>query len=128
MYWSFMICRGTDPTTVPPWPNVAIDWTHRDAGGKPNLAAAKRAAEDMCKGYGIKPHDASQQVGLPGRSRHNYGGAVDMNLSTYVGKVVKDADGTDVKVKDFSTLVAIGKSYGVKYYSKEKMHWSDTGH
>jgi hypothetical protein len=128
MYWAFMICRGTDPTTVPPWPNVPIDWTHRGADGKPNLAAAKRAAEDMCKGYSIKPHKATQKVGQPTRSRHNYGAAVDMDLGAYVGKVVKDADGTDVKVKDFSTLVAIGKSYGVKYYPKENMHWSDTGH
>lgn len=128
MFWAFMICRGTDPTTVPPWPNVPVDWTHRGADGKPNLAAAKRAAEDMCKGYGIQPHKASQRVGQPTRSRHNYGAAVDMDLSAYVGKVVKDADGTDVKVKDFSTLVAIGKSYGVKYYPKENMHWSDTGH
>ena len=128
MYWAFMICRGTDPTTVPPWPNVPIDWTHRDADGKPDLAAAKRAAEDMCKGYGIAPHSAKQKVGQPTRSRHNYGAAVDMKLTAFVGKIVKDADGTDVKVKDFSTLVDIGKSYGVKYYPKENMHWSDTGH
>jgi hypothetical protein len=128
MYWAFMICRGTDPTTVPSWPNVAIDWTHRGADGKPDLAAAKQAAEDMCKGYGIKPHSASQKVGRPKRSRHNFGGALDMNLSTYVGKSVKDADGKDVKVTGFSTLVDIGATYGVLYYPQENMHWSDTGH
>jgi LysM repeat protein len=128
MYWSFMICRGTDPTTVPPWPNVAIDWTHRGSDGKPDLAAAKQAAEDMCKGYGIKPHSKSQKVGRPKRSRHNFGGALDMNLSAYVGKSVTDADGKDVKVKGFSTLVDIGATYGVLYYPQENMHWSDTGH
>lgn len=128
MYWAFMICRGTPPTDVPPYPNVSIDWAHRGADGNPDLTAAKQAAEDMCKGYGIKPHSKSQKVGRPGLSRHNHGAAVDMNINGYVGKLVKDADGDDVKVLGFATLRDIGLTYGVKYYPKENMHWSDTGH
>lgn len=128
MYWAFMICRGTAPTDVPPYPNVNIDWAHRGPDGNPDLAAANQAAEDMCKGYGIKPHSKSQQVGRPGRSRHNHGAAVDMNINGYVGKVVKDATGSDVKITGFSTLKDIGLTYGVIYYPKENMHWSDTGH
>lgn len=128
MYWAFMICRGTSPTDVPPYPNVNIDWAHRGPDGNPDLAAAKQAAEAMCKGYGLKPHSKSQQVGRPGRSRHNHGAAVDMNIDGYVGKTVKDANGDDVKVLGFGTLKDIGITYGVIYYPKENMHWSDTGH
>ncbi|QJE02032.1 LysM peptidoglycan-binding domain-containing protein [Massilia forsythiae] len=128
MYWAFMICRGTDPADVPSWPGVDIDWTHRGADGKPDAAKAKEAAEQMCKGYGIRPHAKSQKVGRPKRSRHNFGGALDMHLGGYVGKIFKDADGNDVTAKGFSSLVALGASYGVIYFPQENMHWSDTGH
>lgn len=127
MYWAFMICRGTSPTDVPPQPNVNIDWAHRGPNGNPDLAAARQAAEDMCKGYGLKPHSPKQLVGRPGRSRHNSGAAVDMNINGYVGKVVKDANGDDIKIHGFATLKDIGKTYGVNYFPKENMHWSDTG-
>jgi LysM repeat protein len=128
MYYAFRICKGDDVTKIPPQDGVNIDWAHRDAKGKADVAAAKAAARAMCAGYGVRPDSARQKVGRPGRSRHNFGGAVDMNLSGYPHKVMKDAKGDDVKIDGFSSLVAIGKTYGVLYYPAENMHWSDTGH
>lgn len=127
MYYAFQICRGFDATKVPAYAGINIDWAHRNADGKPNPAAAKQAAEAMCSGYSINPHSTKQLVGKPGNSRHNYAAAVDMNISQYIGKLVKNAAGDEVKLSSFKDLKELGASYGVKYFPKENMHWSDTG-
>lgn len=127
MYYAWRICKGDDVTKIPPYPGVPIDWAHRDAKGNANPAAAKKAAEAMCKGYGLKPYSPKQLVGKPGKSNHNKRLAVDISLSNYVGKTVVDNTGEKVKVKAFSTLVAIGETYGVLYFPKENMHWSHNG-
>ncbi|MYN20306.1 LysM peptidoglycan-binding domain-containing protein [Rugamonas sp. FT107W] len=127
MYYAFKICKGMDVTTIPPYAGIDIDWAHRDADGTPNIAAAKAAAEEMCRGYSINPRSERQQVGMPGSSRHNYAAAVDMNITNYIGKTVKDATGNEVHLRSFSDLTAVGRSYGVKYYPRENMHWSDRG-
>lgn len=127
MYYAFEICRGADVTKIPAFAGVNIDWQHRGADGKPDLVAAKKAAEDMCKAYGIKPHSSAQKVGKPKKSRHNFAAAIDINIGSYVGKTVKNADGKDVKLVSFAVLKDVGESYGVIYFAKEKMHWSDTG-
>ncbi|MDJ1164335.1 D-alanyl-D-alanine carboxypeptidase family protein [Burkholderia gladioli pv. gladioli] len=75
-----------------------------------------------------RAHSAKQAVGRPGKSRHNFGAAVDMNISGYVGKTMKDASGHDVKINSFADLKHVGDGYGVTYFPKENMHWSDTGH
>lgn len=82
----------------------------------------------MCAGYGIHPHSAQQKVGKPANSNHNKRAAVDMNISGYIGKTVKNKAGDDVKLAKFSDLVSVGMSYGVKYFDQEKMHWSFNGH
>lgn len=127
MYYAFQICRGLDVTKVPVYAGINIDWAHRNVDGKPNIAAAKEAAEAMCKGYSIKPHSAKQLVGKPGNSRYNYAAAIDMNITQYIGKTVKDPMGEEVKLASFLELKALGASYGLKYFPKENMHWSDTG-
>jgi LysM repeat protein len=127
MYHAFEICRGMDVTKIPPFIGIGIDWAHRDTDGKPDPAAARAAAEDMCKGYAIKPHSSAQKVGKPKKSRHNFAAAVDMNIDGYIGKTVKDGAVKEIKIKDFAVLQDIGESYGVIYFSQEKMHWSDTG-
>ncbi|MES2347111.1 MAG: LysM peptidoglycan-binding domain-containing protein [Pseudomonadota bacterium] len=128
MYYAFRICKGDDVTKIPPWDGVNIDWAHRDASGKADVAAAKAAARKMCDGYSLHPNSAKQKVGRPGRSRHNFGGAVDMDLAGYAHKKMKDAKGDEVAIAGFSSLVAIGSTYGVNYFPLENMHWSDTGH
>jgi len=93
-----------------------------------HAAAAKEAAEAMCRGYGIRPHSAAQKVGRPKRSRHNFAAAVDMNVGAYIGTTVKDGAGEEVKLVWSTSLEDVGKSYGIIYFCLEKMHWSDTGH
>jgi hypothetical protein len=128
MYYAFKIAKGGSPVNVETWPGVNIDWAHRDADGKPDLVAAKQAAIDMCKEYGLKLNSKKQLVGKPSLSRHNAAAAVDMNIGNYVGKTIKDNTGAKIKIENFDDLVDVGESYGVKYFPKENMHWSDTGH
>ena len=98
------------------------------------LDASIKAANAMRRGYGINVNSAMQAVGRPGRSRHNYSAAVDLNITGYVGKPVRDAAGHDVEVRSFADLkhvgVGVGYGYGngATYYPHENMHWSHTGH
>lgn len=129
MFHAFEIAKGRErPDRVPPYSGVNIDWVHRNADGSMDLDASVKAAKEMCRGYGINVNSAMQAVGRPGRSRHNYGAAVDLNITGYVGKRVKDAAGHDVEVRSFADLKHVGDGYGVTYYPHENMHWSDTGH
>jgi LysM repeat protein len=128
MYNAFQIARGMDATKAKTWPGVPIDWAHRSADGTPDPVAAKRAAEAMCAGYGIHPHSAQQKVGKPAFSNHNKRAAIDMNVSGYIGKTVKNKTGDDIKLTKFTDLVSVGLTYGVIYYNQEKMHWSTDGH
>lgn len=122
------IARGMDATKAKTWPVVPIDWAHRSADGTPDPVTAKRAAEAMCAGYCIHPHSAQQKVGKPAFSNHNKRAAIDMNVSGYVAKTVKNKAGDDIKLTTFTHLVSVDLTYGVIYYNQEKMHWSTDGH
>jgi LysM repeat protein len=129
MFHAFEIAKGRErPDQIPPYSGVDIDWVHRGADGNMDLNASVKAAKEMCHGYGININSAMQAVGRPGRSRHNYGAAVDLNITGYVGKRVKDVTGHDVQLSSFADLKQVGHGYGVNYYPHENMHWSDTGH
>ncbi|WP_431823328.1 LysM peptidoglycan-binding domain-containing protein [Burkholderia sp. F1] len=129
MYHAFQIAkRKESPDKVPPYTGVNIDWVHRKADGSMDLDASIKAAKAMCTGFEINFNSAKQAVGRPGSSRHNYGAAVDLNIAGYAGKKIKDSSGHDVEVKSFDDLKKLGHGYGVIYFPKEKMHWSDTGH
>ncbi|RAS27795.1 LysM peptidoglycan-binding domain-containing protein [Paraburkholderia bryophila] len=129
MFHAFEIAKGHEsPDHVEPYPGVNIDWVHRSANGSMDLEASVKAAKEMCHGYGININSAMQAVGRPGRSRHNYGAAVDLNITGYVGKRVKDVTGNEVALSSFADLKHVGHGYGVNYYPHENMHWSDTGH
>ena len=93
-----------------------------------DAVASKQAAWAMCATFGISVTSPKQQVALPTTSRHNSGNAVDLKLTHYVGKTMKNADGEDVVINSFQKMVLVGRTYGVKYYTGENMHWSDTGH
>ena len=127
MYWAFKIAKGTPPEQADPFPGVDIDWLHRDKNGNPDYAKAKTAAQQMCAGYGIRWNSAKQKVARPGRSNHTQGDAIDMTLTNYIGKSVKNAQGEIIKIGAFSDLAAIGRTYGVIYFPKENMHWSING-
>jgi LysM repeat protein len=129
MYHAFEIAKGSErPDHIPPWTGVNIDWVHRNADGSMNLRQSVDAAKAMCLGFGIHYNSSTQAVGRPGRSRHNYGAAVDLNIAGYAGKRVKDSTGTEVLIHSFADLKQLGHGYGVIYYPHENMHWSDTGH
>lgn len=61
----------------------------------------------MCDAYGIAWNSPRQKVARPAASNHTRGDAIDMKMSNYVGKSVKNADGELIEVTGFSTLVAI---------------------
>lgn len=137
MFNAFGIAKGTlKPESIGRFQNmnnekdlqsVDIDWVHRSADGKIDLDASKKAAIEMCHGFGLNLTSLKQRVGRPWMSRHNFGAAIDINVDGYIGKTVKDGHGDDIKIKSFHDLKVIGQSYGVKYFAIEKMHWSDSG-
>ncbi|RQH01678.1 LysM peptidoglycan-binding domain-containing protein [Paraburkholderia dinghuensis] len=128
MYHAFQIAKGKEsPDKVPSYAGVNIDWVHRKADGSMDLDASIKAAKEMCMGYGTNIHSAKQAVGRPGHSRHNFGAAVDLNIIGHTGKKMKDSSGHDVEIKSFDDLKAVGAGYGVRYFEKENMHWSDNG-
>lgn len=127
MFHAFNIAKGASVTAVGPWAGVNIDWAHRGPDGTPNLAAAKAAAVAMCGGYGLHIHSKKQKVAAPKFSRHNKAAAVDMNISNFVGKTIKDNLGNMVHLRNFNDLAFVGHSYGVNYFPLEDMHWSDKG-
>jgi murein DD-endopeptidase MepM/ murein hydrolase activator NlpD len=126
MYYCAAIARGKiDPTAVPAWPGVAIDWSHLDASGAPDNSSAIAAAKAMKQAFAI----GSNPVGLPGRSNHNKKLAIDMTVAGYVGKSVKNSDGDPVSLKSWDDLVELGDDFGVKWFGTEdKPHWSFNGH
>ncbi|WP_147426718.1 LysM peptidoglycan-binding domain-containing protein [Trinickia fusca] len=124
MYWALMIKQGkAQPDKVPPFAGVPIDWVHRTQSGEVDMEASKRAAVAMCHGYKI-----SQKAAKPGKSQHCQGKAVDLNITGYLGKMIKDPDGNDIHVRTWDELKAFGALYGVKYFDGETMHWSENGH
>jgi len=128
MYNAFHIAKGKlSPDKVGPYPGVNIDWVHRTEDGKMDIETSKKAAASMCDGYQLSLISAKQKVGAPGSSRHNYGAAVDINIGNYLDKKIKNSAGDEVELKSFKDLVDVGRTYGVFYYPKENMHWSDTG-
>jgi hypothetical protein len=128
MYYAFKICKGLDVKTIPPWPGVNIDWAHRNADSVANEVSAKQGARAMCNAFQISPDSAAQKVGKPKKSRHNYGAAIDLKITSYSGKTMKNISGADVVINSFAKLGQVGVTYNVNYYTGENMHWSDTGH
>lgn len=117
MHYSWRIAReGMDPVDVPAKEGVNIDWTN-----KGNHADAVAAAQDMVSGYHIvyKPVLTS---------RHTQKRAIDMTITNIIGKLLKDASGTDVLIQSKSSLNSVGVTYGVHKLISDPPHWSDDGH
>lgn len=117
MHYSWRIAReGLNPSEVPDKEGVNIDWTH-----KGNHTAAVTAARDMVSGY----HTVYKPVLT---SRHTQKRAIDMTITDIMGKVLKNADGTEVLVRSQSQLHSVGATYGVYKLASDPPHWSDDGH
>ncbi|MFX1766901.1 LysM peptidoglycan-binding domain-containing protein [Paraburkholderia sp. A1RI-2L] len=129
MYHAFRIAKGIErPNQVPMRAGVHIDWVHRNTNGNMDLLQSVEAAKEMCRGYGLNIHSSNQMVGIPGSSRHNFGAAIDLNISGYTGKRIKDTTDAWVLLNSFEDLEHVGRQYGVIYFQRENMHWSDNGH
>ena len=105
---------------VPPMEGVNIEWAHRDANGNLDVKASKAAAKAMKDAYVIRFPAALN-------SRHSQRRAIDMTITGYAGKNVKDADGKTVELEDEDDLYDLGKTYGVIKLRSDPPHWSDDG-
>jgi hypothetical protein len=128
MHYSYRIAReGLDPGRVPTRNNINIDWVHRKANGKPDLAASKDAAEDMVQAYGIAFRPALN-------SNHTRRLAIDMSISWSGTLSINDAKGNVVAIsgtpKDGQngTLWKVGTTYKVLKLASDPPHWSVDGH
>lgn len=129
MHYAYRIAReGLDPETVPAMVGVEICWVHRDADGKPDVAASKAAAQQMVTGYRIahRPHL---------QSRHIERRAIDMTIIWSGDLIVAKGNGERVPIKSSprdgagnTDLHAIGATYGVIKLVSDAPHWSDDGH
>jgi D-alanyl-D-alanine dipeptidase len=128
MYWSFKIAGGWDPEKAEEMAGVGIEWVHRDAYGKKDIAASKAAAGTMVAGYGIAYEPAKI-------SRHSAGTAIDMDIAWSAGTFkITDGAGKDVTIKSTpkgggnTDLHLVGKSYGAIKLVSDPPHWSSDGH
>lgn len=105
---------------VPPLAGVNIEWAHRDATGALDTKASKAAAKAMMDAYVIRFPAALN-------SRHSQRRAIDMTITGYSGKQVKDANGNLVELENQDDLFDLGKTYGVIKLRNDPPHWSDDG-
>ncbi len=100
---------------VPAMAGVEIDWVHDTD------QASIAAAVAMKEAYEIRYPPALV-------SRHTERGAIDMTVTSIIGKKVKNASGEEIEIKAMTDLHAVGKSYGVIKLVEDEPHWSDDGH
>lgn len=129
MHYSFRIAReGLDPTQVPAYQGVDIQWVHKDGQGQADVAASRTAAGQMVEAFGVvfKPVLAS---------RHTQGRAIDMTIAWKGPLTIVDAKGQRVTISstprtgaDNPALHRVGASYGVIKLATDAPHWSSDGH
>jgi hypothetical protein len=127
MHYSWRIHKRTlNPQNVPAQAGVDIEWVHRDANGKIDLAASRRAASAMVAAY-----DIAFQPSLT--SRHIQGRAVDMSLSWSGSVTIRNKSNQAVSItgsprNGFNlTLRKVGQTFGVVKHSSDAPHWSTDG-
>lgn len=132
MHYAWLVARGhgagdgnlLNPTQVPAFPGLDIDWTH--AG---NFAQARKAAEEMVRGYGIVFEPAID-------SRHTDGRAIDAKISWTGTLKIRLATGTEIAInstpRDHTNveLIAVLAGYGLHRLpsGKDPVHFSDDAH
>jgi hypothetical protein len=124
-YLMHYCCKIADcqisPDKVPPMDGVDIDWVHCDSTGKMDLEASRAAAGEMMEAYVIQFPAALS-------SRHTQRRAIDMTITCFKDKTVRNAGGDDVAVCSAADLHAVGATYGVIKLLTDPPHWSDDGH
>jgi peptidoglycan hydrolase-like protein with peptidoglycan-binding domain len=106
-----------DPTDVPDYPGIAIDWQHY------TQAISVKCAREMANAYDIAYPPVLN-------SRHTQGLAVDWIIDWKNTLAIKDANGRVVNIGaprngyDNQQLWAVGASYGVYKLSVDAPHWS----
>jgi hypothetical protein len=127
MHWAWMIAHELVLAgDVPPMPGVDIDWIHRAPTGEPDHIASVEAAQHMVEEYNI-----AYQPSLT--SRHTKGRAIDMTLTWYGGVQIIDRHGGNWRVGApytglNSSIIEVGKTFGVYKLLSDPPHWSDDGH
>ena len=109
------------PDKVPPMDGVDIDWVHCDPTGKMDIEGSRAAAREMMEAYVIRFPAALS-------SRHTERRALDMTITCFKDKTVKNARGEDIAICSATDLYAVGASYGVIKLLTDPPHWSDDGH
>jgi len=116
MHYAWEIAnKKISPKKVPPMNGVNIQWDHG------NDAESIRAAKEMVQGYHMR-HWATLT------SKHTERAAIDMTISSIIGKTIKNRKGDNVLIRNLSDLNAVGASYGVYKLVSDPPHWSDNGH
>lgn len=108
---------------------VRIEWVHKDNSGKPDIAASRRAAEQMVAKYGI----INTPVAPPYSSRHNIrpSNAIDIPINAItipLNCIILKSNGEKIKINRFSDIYSVGESYGVRKLLSDPPHWSNDGH
>lgn len=103
--WKIANCEIA-PDKVPLMDGVEIDWVHYDPTGKMDIEGSRAAAREMTEAYVLRfPATLS--------SRHTERRAIDMTITCFKDKTVKNAAGEDIAVCCAADLHAVGASYGV---------------
>ena len=115
MHYCVKVAGGSmAPTEIPTLDGVNVEWDHG------TLEKSRSAARAMANGYVIVYPPAYP-------TRHSLRLAIDMTLSSFAPKTIKDAQGNDVEIKKEPDLYAVGASYGVNKLVSDRPHWSDNG-
>ena len=123
MHYAYGIAReNVNPATVPVFEGVNICWLYRDAKGNPDLAASKKAAEQMVFAYNIAFKPALD-------SHHIERRAIDMTITWQGDLKITDGSGKLVIIKsqprngNNAELHRVGATYGVIKLVNDPPHW-----
>ncbi len=127
MAFSYAIARENfSPASVPAEEGVNICWLHRDTEGKPDVAASRRAAEQMVKAYNIAYEPSLDSLHIEGR-------AIDMTISWQSDLKIANANGKVVTITSEPRngsnveLHKVAATYGVTKLVRDPPHWYDEG-
>ncbi len=127
MHFSYRLAReNLDPATVPAAEGVNICWLHRDVDGKPDLAASKKAAQQMLTAYNIAFKPTIDSLHIERR-------AIDMTIAWQGDLKIVDGTGKLVIIKseprngNNAELHQVGATYGVYKLVSDPPHWFEDG-
>ncbi len=127
MAFAYAVARQNfNPASVPAEEGVNICWLHRNGEGKPDVAASKKAAEEMVKAYNIAYEPSLDSLHIERR-------AIDMTIAWQGDLKIADATGRVITIKSDPRngnnveLHKVGASYGLTKLVRDPPHWYDGG-